>query len=185
MDLLIKNFPYFMETYFNVSWCEAAVCWLSTFFICLYWVRRVCNSKSLIWIFLLSMVLTAIIIVSLLNRSRSETRTFILNPYDTLKGILDREVHVLRQTSSNVILYIPLGMVLAMIFIDQDKTVIRLGIFLSVSIEILQYLLCRGYSESMDVVCNTLGCLLGVDSVRAVRRVWKKINNIKSVGEKC
>ncbi|WP_442973818.1 VanZ family protein [Ruminococcus sp. 1001136sp1] len=36
------------------------------------------------------------------------------------------------------------------------------GFLLSVVIESFQYCLCLGRAETDDVICNTLGCMLGV-----------------------
>lgn len=175
MDLLIKNFPYFMETYFNVPWWEVAICLMIIFLICLYFIRKVCDERSILWNFLFAMVLTIIIIVSLLNRSRNRTRIVILNPYDTLNAIWNGEIHVIRQTFSNVILYIPFGIVLTIILEKQKKAAVYMGILLSVCIEVLQYLFARGYSESMDVICNTLGNLIGISIVCEWKIMFLKI----------
>ncbi len=175
MDLLIKNFPYFMETYFNVPFWEAVICLMIMFLICLYFTQKVCDEKSILLNFLFATALTIIIIVSLLNRSRSRARIVMLNPYYTLNAICNGEIHMIRQIFSNVILYIPFGIVLTIILEKQKKYVIYTGIVLSVCMEILQYLFSRGYSESMDVICNTLGNLIGLNIVCKCKMIFLKM----------
>lgn len=175
MDLFIRNFPYFMETYFNVSWVEAIICWIIIFGICIHFTSKLYDRKNILWNTLLAAILTGIIIVSLLNQSRSRVRMVILNPYEAVNAVRNGNIHMFRQMISNIILYIPFGIILTIILGRSKKVVVYMGVLLSVCVEVLQYVLARGYSESMDIICNTLGDLLGIGIVYGCRKIFFQI----------
>lgn len=59
----------------------------------------------------------------------------------------------------NIWLFIPLGAILCRIYPDRKMLLIPFG--LSILIEILQYLLGTGFCEINDIICNTLGGIVG------------------------
>ena len=62
----------------------------------------------------------------------------------------------------NMVVFIPLGLLLGFSFEKiSAKTVFIIGLALSISIEVLQFALKRGYSEFDDVIHNSIGCMLG------------------------
>lgn len=62
----------------------------------------------------------------------------------------------------NVAVFIPVGILLGVILKSRKWwSVIIIGAGISISIEILQFSLKRGYLEFDDVMHNTLGCMIG------------------------
>lgn len=62
----------------------------------------------------------------------------------------------------NLFLLFPMGMLLAGIFPSiKVGHVLLLGLLISLGIETLQYLLCRGVSQLDDLVHNSIGCVTG------------------------
>lgn len=61
----------------------------------------------------------------------------------------------------NVLVFIPAGVLLSIVF-KKWYVALPIGVFLSVTVEMLQLLLAKGYCEIDDVIHNSLGCLLGI-----------------------
>ena len=82
----------------------------------------------------------------------------------------------------NILFFIPFGIWFPKInlhisfFMDKRWLLILLtGMFLSVFIEITQYITCRGLCELDDVLCNGFGSIIGYWVYIAFRRVWTDI----------
>ena len=63
----------------------------------------------------------------------------------------------------NVLLFVPFGAILPVLHRNFRRFPVTLlcGILLSVSVEIIQYISCRGSCDVDDVLLNTLGCAAG------------------------
>ena len=68
----------------------------------------------------------------------------------------------------NVVLFLPLGLALPYIFKcaknDRQRWMYCFvtGCCISISVEVLQYCWALGLAETDDVICNSLGCALGI-----------------------
>ena len=80
----------------------------------------------------------------------------------------------------NIVVFVPIGLLLAM-GISRLKWwhVLLIGAGISVSIEALQFVFRKGFSEVDDLIHNILGCLLGYGAYRMV--AWF-IRNIRTLG---
>ena len=62
----------------------------------------------------------------------------------------------------NVLMFVPAGFLLKLGFQNTTwKHVLMVGLILSATIEILQFLLCKGLCEIDDLIHNVLGCMFG------------------------
>lgn len=62
----------------------------------------------------------------------------------------------------NVMVFVPIGLLLGLIFRHiKWWQVLLVGSLTSISIEVMQFSYKRGFSETDDVMHNTLGCILG------------------------
>ncbi|WP_176545025.1 VanZ family protein [Bacillus sp. AFS041924] len=59
----------------------------------------------------------------------------------------------------NIVLFVPFGIILTSIM--KSKKVISIGLFLSVSIEVFQFMMSFRVSDIDDVILNTLGTYIG------------------------
>ena len=59
----------------------------------------------------------------------------------------------------NIILFVPFGFILTSI--KRSKKVILIGLFLSVSIEVVQFMMSLRTSDIDDVILNTIGTYIG------------------------
>lgn len=73
----------------------------------------------------------------------------------------------------NLVLFVPVGFLLGVVFrkITWWKVLLA-GACLSMSIEILQLILQKGCCDFNDLLCNTLGCMLGYGIFRLVEMTY-------------
>ena len=164
MDLLFKNPPYFFKTYFNFSPLSFAISFIVIFVIVFLICRKRFSSLRTRLLFAIPASLYgALLICITLNVNRSDTQGLILNPIENVQALFtDMRVHQLRGMQSNIVFFIPCG-VFSAIYFKRKKLLFSFlfGAALSVSIEALQFVFRRGYTETMDVICNTLGATIG------------------------
>lgn len=76
----------------------------------------------------------------------------------------------------NVVVFVPVGLLLGCAFKNMTWwKVIMIGVFVSLIIEIMQFMYKRGFAEIDDVMHNTLGCLIGYGLYSIVRIGYEKI----------
>ena len=119
---------------------------------------------------ILSFAFSLLLIIKMTLWDRSVGfREVELRPFYTLTTISYNN-EALRTLLMNVILFLPFGLtipyVAEVIKIMKNKfrwiLCMVSGFLLSVAIESFQYYFCLGRAETDDVICNTLGCVLGV-----------------------
>lgn len=72
-------------------------------------------------------------------------------------------IHIHPEMFMNVMVFVLLGIMIYVAFKSLKWwQVLMAGCGMSISIEVLQYILRRGTSEATDVFHNTLGCLIGI-----------------------
>jgi len=96
---------------------------------------------------------------------------FNVIPFKTYKEILCGKEFLLSQSIMNVVVFVPIGLLLGMV-VKKWSVALTIGVLISLCIEMLQYLLAKGYCEIDDVVHNTLGCLLGIGIYLLGRRCY-------------
>ena len=81
----------------------------------------------------------------------------------------------------NIVVFVPLGVLLAIPYKDiKLSSVFVLSVLSSILIEVLQFVLKRGFAEIDDVLHNTLGALLGFGLYRLFLWIWRKIVRLKT-----
>ena len=94
--------------------------------------------------------------------------------------INDDKAEAIRTIVMNVCLFLPFGLTLPYLFVNTKSNCCKwgmcalLGLLLSVGIEGIQYWLAIGRAEMDDVICNTLGCGLGVATDIIAENVKRK-----------
>ena len=98
---------------------------------------------------------------------REGVRQLQLMPFYTLTTI-SYNGEAIRTMVMNIVLFLPFGLTLPYVF-DHIKNKRRkwllciwIGFLVSVGVESIQYVFALGRAETDDVICNTLGCALGV-----------------------
>ena len=105
-----------------------------------------------------------------------------LMPLWSIQYIKDGYVEIIYEKVNNVILFTPLGVLLSC-FKSQASGFKRLqkallyGMSISITIELLQLLTRTGMCETDDVICNTLGCVIGYGLATVIWGSFKWIKN--------
>lgn len=124
-----------------------------------------------------SIVVVAVVsvfFVTLFTRNAQQTQQIVLIPFAVLE---QARIYpdVYNQMILNVVLFLPLGLSLPFCFTERIKhpvlMTICLGLVLSITVEVLQYILQCGYSELDDVILNTIGTACGTVSYFLTRFV--------------
>lgn len=97
------------------------------------------------------------------------SRGVCLTPFSELYKLFTAPNHSFYfwQIVLNILLFIPFGFMLSCYLYIYHRpqhlflTILLSGLFVSVSVEVLQYLTSRGYTEIDDVINNTLGAMIG------------------------
>ena len=106
---------------------------------------------------------TAILYVTVLTRSESGAGADFI-PFSSFeRAKIQPEMY--RSMLMNVFLFVPLGLSLPFVFGGgtgkRILLTILVGLFLSVTVEAIQYFAHLGMAETDDVICNALGTALG------------------------
>ena len=129
--------------------------------------RNNCRGWSHFNIILHILSILFIIRMTLVGRETGKREVELL-PFYTLTTIAYNN-EAIRTLVMNVILFVPFGLTVPYILEKKIKnshlrwkTCILIACIMSILIESLQYFLGIGRAEIDDVICNTLGCSLGV-----------------------
>ena len=184
MDLLFKYPAYFIETYFSFSPIGFLIALVGFFVVLAVLCRKRFSKVGLRWLYIIaaSLYLATLVGITLLSVSRADVRVLHWNPVDNIRELFDEDmgVHQLRGCLSNIILFVPLG-VFSSVYFKKHKVVFSLlvGFVTATVVEVLQYALHRGCAETMDVICNTMGALLGAAVTAAIMKLIDKKHRIK------
>lgn len=106
---------------------------------------------------LLFLYLAGIIYITILSRPGAGRRA-IMTPFWSYRYFMT-EIYFRRMILNNILLFIPLGMILARI--RPEWTTVLIPVFISASIELFQYISGHGFCEFDDLFSNSLGGLIG------------------------
>ena len=139
--------------------------------------------------FLVFIYLYEVLEITLLCRDILPERQAILIPFEAYYHILNSgwvgtAKYVVEALGGNVILFVPLGMVIAMQHCGKNGWIISsvIGLVFSFMIESMQYIFRLGTFEMDDLIHNCWGCLIGCALSKSIyiykeqeKNVWKNI----------
>jgi glycopeptide antibiotics resistance protein len=97
-------------------------------------------------------------------------------PFWSYQAILDGRHELIADNLLNVAIFIPIGLLFAMVFRSIRCWIVLLGGFvISFIIEFLQFVLNRGNAEIDDVMHNVLGSLIGYGFYSLIKYGVEKI----------
>ncbi len=107
-------------------------------------------------------------------RIYSETAGHDFTPFWSYRALENGRNDLLTENIMNVVAFVPVGVLLSCAS-QRLKwwIVVLVGFGISLSIESLQFILKRGFSEFDDLFHNTLGCLVGIMIVEIIKGVWQ------------
>jgi glycopeptide antibiotics resistance protein len=105
-----------------------------------------------------------------------------MTPFWSYTEIINGKHELIPEIIMNVAVFVPVGLFLGLTFRDlKRKSVLVVAVCISLSIEVLQFILHRGFSELDDVMHNTIGSLLGYGVYKLARYGFKKIAYTKTI----
>lgn len=114
---------------------------------------------------------TIILDLTLLNRTASVRSDVLSLPFQLIHSALFVRRETIRSLLLNILLFTPFGAALVQLF-PQDKSIWKrvmltgvAAMLFSIAIEICQLVFSLGNAEADDVICNTLGALVGALSL--------------------
>lgn len=148
------------------------VCLVMVLLLVLWAYYRAYLPKKLFWSMNLCVLVVAVSAVLYLTVFSRKVGIYdvVLVPFSALSEA-KKEPERYRSMLMNVFLFFPLGMACANAFSDKMKVWHRvivsvvIGFALSTAVEYIQYRFSLGMAETDDVICNTLGALVGSLSV--------------------
>lgn len=184
---MIRDVIIFVEKYMAPSTVGAVI--LSAFF---YLVRKYIDSKakrmvwkgavkhklsSMIALFVFFIYLFMLMYIAFLSRQPGSRDALRLQ----LLCIFSKDIWARTYAIENIVLFIPFGFMLPLIFsrCDTFKWCMLVGIISSVAIELIQNVTKRGYSELDDVLNNSIGTMIGYGVLVVVRTI---IGTLKKKG---
>ena len=115
---------------------------------------------------------------TIIFRPVNSVEAYDFTPFWSYKAILDGESFLLAENIMNVVVFIPLGLLLGCsVKVNNWWKTLLVGTTVSLSIEILQFVFRKGFSEFDDVIHNTLGCAIGYALYSIVRIGYKDLSN--------
>ena len=110
------------------------------------------------------------------------SRGVCLTPFREVVGLLKEKNHSFYfwQIVLNILLFIPFGFMLSCYLYTYHRPqhlflpILLSGLFVSVSVELLQYITSRGLTEIDDVINNTAGAMIGWLAYDRMRKAVKR-----------
>ena len=133
--------------------------------------------------YLLILYLVVIIYMTLFNRSPLSSRRMSLNLFASYRYFLVND-YFRREILNNILLFIPLGVILAQL--RSRWSTAAIPFLISIGIEILQFITKQGLLEIDDVISNGLGGILGFTAGmlwlyidQAIRKIRSSVSEAK------
>ena len=126
----------------------------------LYYTRinyRMFVRKASIYMFIGYVVL--VLCTTIIFRTEYDEMKYVLCPFGSYIGLYNK---LLAQNILNIVLFMPIGFFAGAALKKKHLlNAIKIGVVLSLSIEVIQLISRRGICNIDDVIHNTLGCIIG------------------------
>ena len=126
------------------------------------WRKGVAQGVRYASAFLLVEYIALLMYFTVFIRPEHGERELLLIPFWSYKAIADGAKVLIQEHIMNVAVFIPIGILLAIILKGVKWwKVLLAGMGVSLIVEVMQYIMMRGYCEIDDVIHNSIGCLIG------------------------
>lgn len=110
-------------------------------------------------------------------RPISAIQRYDFHPFWSYMAIMEGRTELISEHIMNVLVFVPIGFLFGMTMCSLTfKWVVIFGGIISLGIEVLQFIMCRGFSEIDDMMHNVLGCLLGYWGCSIIRIAYEKFS---------
>ena len=133
-------------------------------------------------VMLLGFYLAVIFTFTLAHRVPKQEYKYNLKLFWTIEAIRNGKKDLISESIWNVVLFIPLGVILALLMPEQGEKgsksrqiwlPVLIGAGISFAVELIQLVGRLGLFEFDDILYNTAGCLIGVLMVRMIKILRK------------
>lgn len=126
---------------------------------------------------LLAEYITLLFCSMVLFRPVTEIAEYNFQPLWSYIAIYQGQMELVPENIMNVVAFVPLGLLVGTACAKiKWWQVLLFGCGVSIIIESLQFMLKRGFSETDDVIHNTLGCMTGYGIYLLVRMVYERFS---------
>lgn len=140
--------------------------------------KKISHKRTIVGLLLLLQYVILLFCITVTLRPEQDTHLFIFMPFWSYHAFIEGQNAVMAEKIVNVTLFIPLGMLLPIAFREiKWYNVLLISVLISISIEVMQFVLYRGYSEVDDVIHNTLGALIGLGLYGLFVGIIKRMRN--------
>lgn len=136
----------------------------------------VCNRRRYVLIYVLYVYLYLVVSITYISRESDSKMGVNLKLFSTLT----QNIHYMKVYIENVILFIPFGFLLPLIWnkFYNFITCIGAGLIFILIIEVSQYFSQRGYFEMDDIITNLFGLMIGFIAVYGCRVILRSLRSI-------
>lgn len=140
--------------------------------------KRIRHKRSFIGLLLLLQYVILLSCITVVLRPAQDTHMFNFMPFWSYRAFYEGQNAVMAEKIVNVALFIPIGVLLPVAFREiKWYNLLLISVLISISIEVMQFVLYRGYSEVDDVIHNTLGALIGLGLYGIFDGIIKRMRN--------
>jgi len=127
----------------------------------------------------LAFYLSFVATITIIARIPSHSAQYRLMLFWSYRAIAGGQTDLIAEVFWNVVLFIPIGIFLMILFTNRFRIITALGcgLLMSVCIEVVQLVFHRGLFEFDDMVHNTLGTLIGIGILLFVTTVGKRLSS--------
>ena len=133
-------------------------------------------------------IIAVLVLTDITSIRLSDFNGFYMTPnlipfVTTITDMINYPFIVLEQVLLNVIFFIPFGFLVAMLYLKQEKKILKIlitALIFSAGIEILEFFAGR-YMDIDDIIWNALGAMLGSYTYYLVNLFIRKTKTIKSL----
>lgn len=166
-ELLNENIPMAVYEGLLTVLCTGVI-----ILIACYGLKRGC--RKIIGLILAEYVFV-IYCSTVIFRTAADGNGHEFRPFWSYEAIQNGRTELLAENVMNMVVFAPIGVLLGSLFKGKSAwlIILAIGIFISGSIEALQYGLKCGLAETDDVMHNTIGCLIGYGIISLARKIIK------------
>lgn len=142
-----------------------------------FYCKEKLSLKTLITVPVLTFYLSFVATITIIARIPSHNAQYRLMLFWSYRAIAGGQTDLIAEVFWNVVLFIPIGILLMILFTKRFRfvTALGIGLLMSVCIEVVQLVFHRGLFEFDDMFHNTLGTLIGIGIFLFVSVVGKRL----------
>jgi glycopeptide antibiotics resistance protein len=141
----------------------------------LIYTNKKVEKKILISIWLMTGYYLTVLVSTVFSRTSLDFYNYDINIFNFVNKLIYGNIDNRYEVYLNILLLLPVGFLLAVIFNKKIDRIIVTGFSMSLIIELLQLILKKGTFEISDLLMNTFGVILGVGIYQFFFFIFKRL----------